>query len=153
MTALRNTYPVSNEVFRAVYESPASLPGQFKWITPDEDVRKIEEVLGMPQVTIGAPLWLSGDRKDCPNCGRTISWLDIVTSALGGVHSSAMIAQVILGEQKYVNTETPDAIAGLECFNCKTAIGDIRSFKCHNWAYARTELAAIVEEMAALESR
>jgi hypothetical protein len=36
------TYPVSNEVFKQVYDSPASLLGKYKWVTKDEDVRAIE---------------------------------------------------------------------------------------------------------------
>ena len=103
-----------------------------RWVTPDEDVRRIEELLGMPFRTIGAPLWVSGDRPDCPECGRRISRLDIVASALEGVHERAMIAHVILGERKYVNTQIPDAIEGVRCSNCGASIESIRSFKCHN---------------------
>jgi len=50
---------------------------------------------------IGAPLWLSGDEKSCSSCGRLISWLDIVSSGVAGVHSPEMIANVILGDRKY----------------------------------------------------
>src|SRR5215471_11244597 len=98
-----HTHSVSAEVFRQVYDSPASLPGRHRWLTPDEDVRRIEEVLGMRPHTIGAPLWVSGDLKQCPNCGRETNWLDIVSSALEQVHPRAMIARVILGHQKFVN--------------------------------------------------
>ncbi|MBK9306376.1 MAG: hypothetical protein IPM58_04625 [Nitrospira sp.] len=143
----RNTFPVSDRVFKAVYDSPRSLPGKHKWLTIDADVRKIEEVLGMPAHTIGAPLWVSGDRKRCPKCRRETNWLDIVSSALGQVHKREMIAQVILGEQKFVNTEAPRAIAGLTCVQCKTAIDNIRSFKCHNWAYAIGALRKVILQM------
>jgi hypothetical protein len=119
-----------------VYDSPASLPGKHRWITPEQDVRRLEKLLGVPPTTIGAPLWVSGDSPHCTQCGRATSWLDIVASALDGVHERSMIAQVILGEQKYVNTEMPDAIAGVRCIDCGTTIEDLRSFKCHNWAYA-----------------
>ena len=67
--------------------------------------------------------------------------------ALAGVHDRAMIAHVILGEQKFVNTEIPDAIAGVRCIECGTAIEDLRSFKCHNWAYAMPALLKVIEEM------
>lgn len=144
----KNTFPVSNELFQRVYDSPASLPGEHKWLTPTEDVRKIEELLGMPPRTIGAPLWVSGDTKTCPKCGRETNWLDIVASALGEVHKARMIAEVILGEQKYVNVEAPRAIAGLKCFGCGTSIDNLRSFKCHNWAYAIGKLKEVVEQMA-----
>jgi predicted RNA-binding Zn-ribbon protein involved in translation (DUF1610 family) len=136
MTTEANTHPVSDEVFRQVYDSPASLPGHHKWVTQDEDVRRIENLLGIPPRTIGAPLWVSGETKHCPQCGREINWLDIVSSALGMTHSREMIARVILGIQKYVNTEVPRAIAGLKCVSCNTRIENIRSFKCHNWVYA-----------------
>ena len=67
----RNTHPVSDAVFRRVYDSPASLPGKQRWLTGDADVRQIEKLLGMPARTIGAPLWVSGDRKTCPKCRRS----------------------------------------------------------------------------------
>jgi hypothetical protein len=54
---------------------------------------------------------------------------------------------VILGEQKYVNTEAPRAIAGLICFKCKTPIRNVRSFKCHNWAYARQAMLDVLEQV------
>ena len=88
----QKTLPVSDAVFRQVYDSPASLPGRHRWVTNDADVREIEKVLGMPARTIGAPLWVSGDRKDCPKCGRETNWLDIILSGLARVHSSEMIA-------------------------------------------------------------
>jgi hypothetical protein len=145
----KHTHPVSETVFRAVYDSPASLPGHHKWVTSEEDVRQIEELLRMPPKTIGAPLWVSGDRKHCPNCHRETNWLDIVSSALDHVHSREMIARVILGEQKFVNTEAPRAIADLKCFKCKSAIDNLRSFKCHNWAYVKPALLEVLQEMEA----
>lgn len=141
----KSTYPVSDNVFSQVYDSPAALPGKHKWTTPCEDVRQIEALLGVPENTIGAPLWLSGDSRACTHCQRQISWLDIVASALDRVHTRDQVARVILGEQKYVNTETPRAIVGLKCFQCKAEIGDLRSFKCHNWAYAAPELLDLLQ--------
>jgi hypothetical protein len=102
-----HTQSVSSDIFRQVYDSPASLPGDHRWVTSDPDGRKIEEILGMPPHTIGAPFWVSGDRMQCADCGRVRSWLDIVSSALEHVHRSTMIARVILGSQKFVNTEAP----------------------------------------------
>ncbi|MBM7491905.1 hypothetical protein JOD64_003127 [Micromonospora luteifusca] len=148
MTTQRETVQVDHDLFRAVYDSPASLPGRHRWTTPDSDVRRLEKLLGMPARTIGAPLWVSGDEPDCPKCGRRVTWFDIVSSALSGLHDKAMIATVILGERKYVNTEIPDAIAGVRCADCHTAIDGLRSFKCHNWAYAFEALEAVRERMA-----
>jgi hypothetical protein len=54
--------------------------------------------------------------------------------------------RVILGEKKYVNVEAPEAIADLHCYKCKASIPDLRSFKCHNWAYASTDLLAQIEK-------
>ncbi len=147
MKELKNTYPVNDEIFRQVYDSPASLPGRNRWLTREGDVRKIEELLGMPSGSIGAPLWVSGDRKRCAECRRETNWLDIVSSALEHVHSREMIARVILGEQKFVNTEAPRAIAGLKCFQCKTSIDNLRSFKCHNWAYAMPAMLKVLQHM------
>lgn len=143
----RNTLEVSDDVFQQVYDSPASLPGKRKWVTPDKDVRAIEELLGMPEDTIGAPLWLSGDRKNCRHCRRETSWLDIVHSSLKKVHSKEMVAEVILGDRKFVNVEVPHAIQDLYCFNCGEEIPDIRSFKCHNWAYASRPILRVIEQM------
>lgn len=143
----KNTFPVSDEIFQRVYDSPQSLPGKHKWVTTDADVRKIEKLLGMPEKTIGAPLWVSGDDKHCPNCKREVNWLDIVSSALGGIHGKEMIARVILGDKKFVNTENPRAIENVHCHKCKTKIKNIRSFKCHNWAYAKTDLLKVIMEM------
>jgi hypothetical protein len=58
------------------------------------------------------------------------------------------IARVILGEQKFVNTEAPRAIAGLKCFQCGTEFEALRSFKCHNWAYAMPALLKVLQTMA-----
>jgi hypothetical protein len=143
----KNTLPVSASVFREVYDSPASLPGRHKWLTNDADVRQIEKLLGMPPNTIGAPLWVSGDRKTCPTCDRETNWLDIIASGLELVHSREMIAGVILGSQKFVNVEAPRAIANLKCASCKTPIKNIRSFKCHNWAYAKPALLDVLRKM------
>lgn len=140
----RTTRVVSPELFQRVYDSPRALPGKFKWVTCDEDVRGIEELLGLEPKTIGAPLWLSGDTRRC-SCGRETSWLDIVSSALGNVHRREMIAKVILGNAKFINVESPRAIADLKCFACGAEIADLRSFKCHNWAYAIGDLRRIVE--------
>lgn len=102
-------------------------PGKQRWMTIDEDVRRIEELLGMPEHTIRAPLWVSGDVRSCQKCDREVNWLDIVSSALERVHDGKMIASVILGKQKYVNVEAPDAIQGLRCFDCKTPFERLRS--------------------------
>jgi hypothetical protein len=75
-----------------------------------------------------------------------MSWLDIVASALDGVHGRAMVAKVILGNQKCVNTEAPRAIAGVRCFDCKAEVKGLRSFKCHNWAYAMPALRRVLAE-------
>ena len=147
MSEPRTTHPVSDAVFRQVYDSPASLPGRHRWLTRDHDVRRLEELLEMPAETIGAPLWVSGDERHCPNCHREVNWLDIVSSALAGIHDRAMVARVILGEQKYVNTEAPRSIAGVVCFNCQARIDGLMSFKCHNWAYAFGDLEHVLEAM------
>ena len=69
MTGGRETVEVEPAVFRAVYDSPASLPGRHRWTTPEADVRRLEKLLNMPARSIGAPLWVSGDEPDCPKCG------------------------------------------------------------------------------------
>jgi len=142
----RTTHVVSPEIFKQVYDSPLSLPGKYRWVTRDEDVRTIEKLLGIPERSIGAPLWVSGDTRHCPKCGRETNWLDIVSSALTKTHQKALLVQVILGDRKYVNVEVPHAIADLFCHGCKNPIVDLRSFKCHNWAYARESILKIIEE-------
>jgi hypothetical protein len=150
MTGARRTVEVEPILFRAVYDSPASLPGRHRWTTGEPDVRRIEKQLGMPPRSIGAPLWVSGDDPDCPTCGRRVNWLDIVSSALSGVHDRVMIARVILGERKYVNTEIPAGIDGVHCVDCRTRITGLRSFKCHNWAYAFEALELVLARMSGL---
>ncbi len=145
----RTTRSVSEEVFKQVYDSPHSLPGKEKWVTSHEDVRTIERLLGMKPRTIGAPLWVSGDTRQCPQCGRETNWLDIVASALTQVHAKALLVKVILGDKKYINVEAPHAIQNLFCYQCKAPIQDLRSFKCHNWAYAYQELQAVIAEVNA----
>jgi len=110
-TKKRFTYPVNDTLFKQVYDSPKSLPGKYKWLTKEEDVRAIEKTLGMPEKTIGAPLWVSGDRKTCTKCKREMNWLDIVTSSLESVHSAKMIAEVILGNK---NLLTPKCLMPLK---------------------------------------
>jgi len=53
-----------------------------RWVTKDDEVRTIEKLLGIPERTIGAPPWLSGDTRHCAKCGREINSLDLVSSAL-----------------------------------------------------------------------
>jgi hypothetical protein len=142
-----HTIAVDERVFREVYDSPASLPGQYCWVTSDQDVREMEKLLRMPPGTVGAPLWVSGDRKTCESCDRVITWLDIVSSGLARAHEPEMIARVILGNQKYINTEAPRAIADVRCFGCGTPFTGLRSFKCHNWAYAATEMLEVIQRM------
>jgi hypothetical protein len=142
------TRVVSPEVFREVYDSPQSLPGKERWVTGDEDVRKIEKLLGMEPKTIGAPLWVSGNTRRCRKCDRETNWLDIVASGLSKAHNTQLLVKVILGDRKYVNTEAPRAIADLVCFKCKSPILDLRSFKCHNWAYAKPALLDVLERVA-----
>jgi len=143
------TREVSPEVFKLVYDSPHSLPGQHRWVTQDEDVRTIEKLLGIPEKSIGAPLWVSGDTRHCPKCGRETNWLDIVSSAVAKTHQKSLLVEVILGERKYVNVEVPRAIADLSCYKCQAPIVDLRSFKCHNWAYARPALLEVIEGISA----
>jgi hypothetical protein len=140
----RTTIEVSASVFREVYDSPASLPGRERWTTSDEDVRRLEDLIGLERGTIGVPLWVSGDERQCPKCSREVSWLDIVASSTGSIHSPQMIAAVILGERKYVNVEAPRAIERVACFECGTSIVGLRSFKCHNWAYAVGDLRDVL---------
>lgn len=152
-TGRRTTRAVDDALFRQVYDSPHSLPGKEKWVTSHEDVRVIEQLLGLGPRTIGAPLWVSGDTRHCPNCGREINWLDIVGSALAQVHAKELLIRVILGDKKFVNTEAPRAIADLACYRCQTPIRDLRSFKCHNWAYAFGDLRRVVAEATAGQAR
>ena len=148
----RTTRQVSPGVFQQVYDSPASLPGKHRWVTTEADVRAIEELLGIPAKSIGAPLWVSGDTRHCRKCGRESSWLDIVGSALSKVHQTQLLVEVILGDRKFVNVEAPHAIADLVCYNCKTPIVDLRSFKCHNWAYARPAMLELIERSQPLKT-
>jgi hypothetical protein len=87
------------------------------------------ELLGIAPGAIGAPLWVSGDRKRCAKGRRE------------------MIARVNLGEQKFVNTESPRAIAGIHCFQWGTPFEELRSFKYHNWADAKPALLKVLHAM------
>ena len=142
-----STRVVSSEIFKQVYDSPQSLPGKEKWITSDQDVRTIERLLGMLPKTIGAPLWVSGDTRHRPKCGRETNWLDIISSALAQMHAKELLVRVILGDKKFVNIEASRAIADLFCFKCKAPTRDLRSFKFHNWAYAGPQLLDVLEQM------
>lgn len=141
------TIEVPEDVFRQVYDSPASLPGKERWTTSDEDVRRLEDLIGLETGAIGAPLWVSGDERQCRKCSREVNWLDIVASSTGTIHSPRMIAAVILGQQKYVNVEAPRAIERVVCFECGTSIVGLRSFKCHNWAYAIGDLREVLARL------
>ena len=77
-----------------------------------------------------------------------------MSSGVAGVHSPEMIANVILGDRKYINIEAPRAISGVRCTDCNTAFAGLRSFKCHNWAYAVGDLLDVAASMKqAIESR
>jgi hypothetical protein len=101
-------------------------------------------LLRIPDRSIGAPLWLSGDRQTCPGCERLTSWLDIVPSALSEVHRNELLVRVILGVHKFVDLEAPDAAPGVRCYRCGAEIAELRSFKCHNWAYALEDIDEMV---------
>jgi len=62
------------------------------------------------------------------------------------VHGKDLLVKVILGDKKFVNVEAPRAIADLVCAKCKAPITDLRSFKCHNWAYAFGDIKAVIEK-------
>ncbi|MEO8407835.1 MAG: hypothetical protein ABI476_05340, partial [Oxalobacteraceae bacterium] len=85
--------------------------------------------------------------KQTANRASVELFCDCNLRALGEVHKAEMTMQVILGEQKFVNTEAPRAIAGLKCFHCKAPIDNLRSCKCHNWAYAKAKLLKVLEQM------
>ena len=126
------------------------MPGKERWVTSGKDVRDIERILGMKPNIIGAPLWVSGDTKNCSNCRREINWLDILSSGLSKAHNKEMVAKVIiLGDTKFVNTEALKAITDLYCYQCHEHITDLRSFKCHNWAYASEQMLEVSEQMRA----
>ncbi len=72
------TQVVSEEIFQQVYDSPHALPGAYTWVTSHDDVRTIEELLGMEPRTIGAPLWGSGDTRNCLTCVRETNLLESV---------------------------------------------------------------------------
>lgn len=139
----RATRLVSPEIFKQVYDSPLSLPGTHRWVT--NDVRTLEKLLGISEKSIGAPLWVSGDTRNCPKCDRETNWLDIISSALTKTHQKALLVEVILGERKYINVEVPRAIVDLSGYNCKAPLVDLRSFKCHKWAYVREALLEVIE--------
>lgn len=102
----------------------------------------------IPSRSIGAPLWLSGEHPRLPElrpADQLARHRDVRPRRIQG---PKRIAEVILGDRKFVNTEAPHAIEGLRCSNCGTAIADLRSFKCHNWAYAIGDLQAVVADLA-----
>lgn len=148
----RTTIGVAADIFKQVYDSPHSLPGKHSWVTSDVDVRAIEKLLGIGSGTIGAPLWVSGDTKNCAKCGRETNWFDIVSSAVAKVHGKDLLVRVILGDKKFVNVEAPKAIADLTCAKCKAPIKDLRSFKCHNWAYAFGDITKVLDKAGLLKS-
>ena len=61
MPTQAQTYSVSDDVFRRC-TTPRL---RYRWLTRDEDVRRIEQLLGIPPGTIGARLRVSGDRRRC----------------------------------------------------------------------------------------
>jgi hypothetical protein len=71
-----------------------------------------------------------------------------VSSGLSKAHNKEMVG-VILGDRKFVNTEAPKAIADLYCYQCHEPITDLRSFKCHNWAYVSEQMLEVLEQMRA----
>lgn len=64
-----------------------------------------EELLGIPEKSIGAPLWANCDTRHRLKRGRETNWLDIVSSALAKTPQKRQLVQFILGDRKYVNFE------------------------------------------------
>jgi hypothetical protein len=96
----RSTCVVSHEIFKQVRDSPLSLPGKRRWVTKEEeDLRTIEKLLGISEKSIGAPLAVRGDTRNCPRCGQEANWLGIVSSAVTKTHQKALLVEVLLGER------------------------------------------------------
>ena len=94
-----------------------------------------------------ATLWDSGRCKRCAGYRREISWLDVDTSELVYVHTREMLARTILGEQKFVSTGAPRAVEDLKCFQRKSRIDRLQSFKCPNRAQSMPAMLKILRHL------
>ena len=101
--------------------------------TSDDDIRQIEELLGVPADSLqNHNLSIQCEQSHCQHCNRQTSWLDIIASATSA-HSKAFLARMLLAEDKYMVT---DVVPPISCFNCKQPITAIKGYACKGYACA-----------------
>lgn len=66
------------------------------YTTPDTDMRNIERLLNLPTQSMAAQR-MASERPDCSVCGRRLTMLDVVTTALA-VHSADFLAKAMTGK-------------------------------------------------------
>jgi len=66
-------------------------------VTNDEDMNKIEELLGVEKGFFSTPYVVKTKQEFCPNCNRRNNFLDVVSTGLG-VHSKEFLLNVFTGK-------------------------------------------------------
>ena len=105
--------PAATRTFSTTAEVIASLQNeraQTARPTPESDIQKLAEFLDVPREDLGGPFEVD-ERFVCPNCNRSLSFLDIMTTA---VESGAHIRHL---------ASDPDTLPGAYAFRTTGAAG------------------------------
>lgn len=84
-------------------------------VTSDNDMEKIEELLGVEKGHFSTPYAIKTKVEFCPNCNRQNNFLDVVTTGLR-VHSSKFLLDVFTGKHGYIINNTPHQRC--MCYGC-----------------------------------
>jgi hypothetical protein len=65
-------------------------------VTSDEDMNKIEEILGVKKGFFSTPYVIKTKQEFCPNCNRRNNFLDVVSTGLK-IHSKEFLLNAFTG--------------------------------------------------------
>ena len=94
--------------------------------SPASDIRRAEELLAIKEGTLPNTICrFSKGEERCPNCGRNLSVLDLIKTALE-VHSKEFLNDIIFGNEYIQTRYTRDMEKAPTCYDCgKKGLGPL----------------------------
>ncbi len=100
-------------------------------VTPQEDTKLVEELLGLPTGSFGESFIGVRGNQACPNCDRRTSFLDIVNDGVS-FHGNGFIKDVVEGKRGYVYDPNPPRPH--KCYKCKEASPvEVLIYRCQGY--------------------